>query len=78
MLNLSGEYQQALAILTEGPLSLLAAVSRLPEGDEQQRPPRSGVKSREFASAAHQQTLHTAWHPSLDQGAGRDEEHRKN
>lgn len=56
ILNVSGEYQQALDVLTAGPLSVVEAVEA-PEGDEQQRPAAPAIKSREFASFAHQQVL---------------------
>jgi hypothetical protein len=56
ILNGSGDYKGALAQLTEGPLAVVAAVSA-PDGNEQKRPPKPNIKSREFASFAHQQIL---------------------
>ncbi|MGQ0637440.1 MAG: hypothetical protein ACT4QC_22775 [Planctomycetaceae bacterium] len=56
ILNLSGEYKQARAILSDGPLSLLTIVTA-PEHDEPERVARGGVRGREFASIAHQQML---------------------
>lgn len=56
MLNGSGDYKGALALLTDGPLAVVAAVAA-PAGDESQRPPKPGIRCREFASFAHQQIL---------------------
>jgi hypothetical protein len=56
MLNGSGDYNGALALLIEGPLAVVAAVAA-PAGDESQRPPKPNIRSREFASFAHQQIL---------------------
>jgi cellulose synthase operon protein C len=56
ILNGSGDYKGALAQLAEGPLSVVAAVAP-PGGNEQERPPKPNIRSREFASLAHQQIL---------------------
>lgn len=59
ILNGTGDYARAMALLAEGSLSALAAVAA-PDGDEQKRPPRPHIKSAEFASLVHQQVLRAA------------------
>jgi cellulose synthase operon protein C len=56
ILNGSGDYQGALAVLTEGARSLQLAVAA-PNNDEKQRPPSPAVKSKLFASLVYQTML---------------------
>jgi hypothetical protein len=58
ILNGSGDYRGALAILTEGRLSVVAAVAP-PGGDEKQRPARGSFKSRQYAGGVYQVLLRT-------------------
>ena len=58
ILNGSGDYQKALAMLTDGNLSVVAAVAP-PGGDEKQRPARGSIKSRLYAGAVYQVLLRT-------------------
>src|SRR5262249_4453963 len=56
ILNGSGDFKGALAMLTEGPLAVVAAVAA-PEG-EAKRPAR-GIKSRQYAGIVYQVLLRT-------------------
>ncbi|MBI3860467.1 MAG: hypothetical protein HY290_01075, partial [Planctomycetia bacterium] len=56
ILNGSGDYKGALAVLTDGKLSVIAAIAA-PEGDDQKRPAEGGIKSRKFAGWVYGQVL---------------------
>lgn len=58
ILNGSGDYKGALAMLTEGRLSIIAAVAP-PNGDEKQRVAKGSIKSRQYASVVYQVLLRT-------------------
>src|SRR5262249_54136523 len=54
--NNAGDYKGALDLLSEGPLSVLAATAA-PGGDESNRPAKGPVSSRQFAGLAQQGVL---------------------
>lgn len=58
IMNGSGDYKGALGMLTEGRLAVVAAVAA-PGGDEKNRPPKGGIKSRQFAGYVYQVVLRT-------------------
>jgi hypothetical protein len=56
MLNNAGDYKGALAMLTEGPLSVAAATAA-PGGDDSKRPAKGPIYSRQYAGLAQQGVL---------------------
>jgi len=58
ILNGSGNYKGALAVLAEGRLAVLAAVTP-PDGDEKKRPEKGSIKSRQYAGLVYQVLLRT-------------------
>src|SRR5579872_575012 len=56
IMNNSGDYRGALGLLTEGPLSVIAAVAP-PGGNENNRPAEGGIRGRKFAGAVYQVLL---------------------
>ncbi|MGE5194777.1 MAG: hypothetical protein ACM3U2_19980, partial [Deltaproteobacteria bacterium] len=56
ILNGSGDYKGALAVLKEGKLPVAAAVA-VPDGEP--RPPKGGIKSRQYAGVVYQVILRT-------------------
>lgn len=58
ILNGSGDYKSALAVLAEGRLAVLAAVAP-PDGDEEKRSEKGNIKSRQYAGLVYQVLLRT-------------------
>lgn len=56
ILNQTGDYKGALAVLVDGSRALKVAVAA-PNNDEKQRPAKPAIKSQLFASLVHQQML---------------------